>query len=151
MTQEISENYGKVHSQAIKYLGLRAHTVFELRTKLMRKKFDKRDVEEVLEDLLDRKYLDDADFARMFAQNLIKYRSFGYYGIKMKLKMRGIDGKLAEDILSEELDMDSEKKIALRALGKSRTKTGMALAAMLNRKGFRSQVISSMVGDYSDE
>jgi regulatory protein len=150
MADETNDTYIRTYDQAIKYIGLRSHTVFELRTKLLRKKFDKSNIERVLNELVDQKYLNDRDFAQSFAQNLIKYKTFGYYGIKMKLKQRGIPDALAEEILGEELDLEKEKSIARKAIGKSGKKEKIKLMQMLNRKGFRGQVIASTVGEFEE-
>lgn len=107
-------------------------------------------IEQALAQLSEQKYLNDGDFARMFTQNLVKYKTFGYYGIMAKLKQRGIANDLAVEVLEEELDLDTEKKIAQKAIGKSSKKEPMKLAQMLQRKGFRSQVISQCVGDFMD-
>jgi regulatory protein len=151
LDRELSETYIEAYDQAIKYISIRSHTVFELRNKLLRKKFDKADVELVLTNLERQKYLNDHDFALSYTQNLIKYKTFGYYGIKMKLKIRGVGNELAEEILSEELDIEKEKKIAQKAIGKSPKKDKMKLMQMLQRKGFRGQVISSVVGDVKED
>jgi regulatory protein len=139
------------YDQAVKYLSIRIHTVFELRNKLKRKGFPAEKVEEALERLQAQKYLNDEDFARTFIQNLIKYKTFGYFGIKNKLRQRGIDDKVSGAILDEELDLGAEKKIAQKALGKSFNKDKMKLAQMLQRKGFKGQVISDLVGQLGEE
>jgi regulatory protein len=107
-------------------------------------------IEQVIANLLEQKYLNDSDFARMFAQNLVKYKTFGYYGIMAKLKQRGIANNLAQEVLDEELDLETEKKIAQKAIGKSSKKEPMKLAQMLQSKGFRSQVISQCAGDFNE-
>jgi regulatory protein len=138
------------YDQAIKYISMRSHTVFELKNKLKRKKFDKKEIEEALERLVEQKYLNDHDFAQTFTQNLIKYKSFGYYGIKNKLRQRGISDHMAEEILAEELDLKQEKMIAQKLLGKSSQRDKLKLMQMLNRKGFRTQIISELVGGWSE-
>lgn len=151
MSESISEGYSKVYNQAVKYLGLRSHTIFELKTKLERKRFSKDLISDVINDLQKQKYLNDKDFALTFTQNLIKYKTFGFYGIKNKLKQRGLADQLAEEILNEELDADGEKKLAQKAIGKSFKKEKIKLMQMLQRKGFRMQAIHAAVGDYDEE
>lgn len=125
------------YEQAIKYLAIRSHTVFELQTKLARKKYHKSEIDQAIADLIEKKYVNDRDFAQAFAQNLIKYKTFGYYGVKMKLKQRGISDELAEEVLSQEMDFETERKIAQRAVGKSGKTDKLKLMQMLQRKGFR--------------
>lgn len=142
--------YSDVYNQGVRYISMRNHTVFELRTKLNRKKLPSEMIEKAIAELLEHKYLNDNDFAHMFAQNLVKYKTFGYYGIMAKLKQRGIANDLAAEVLEEELDLETEKKIAKKAIGKSSKKEPMKLAQMLQRKGFRSQVISQCLGDFEE-
>ncbi len=141
----------RAYDQAVKYLSLRIHTAFELRIKLKRKKFESGDIEDALQRLIELKYINDEDFARVFVQNLIKYKTFGYYGIKNKLRQRGIEDRVTNEILEEELDIEAEMKIAIRAVRKSSKKEKIKLMQMLARKGFRSQVISAVVGQFSEE
>lgn len=141
----------KVYNQAVKYLSMRSHTIFELRTKLSRKKYPVNIINEVIDQLVASKYLNDRDFAQMFAQNLVKYKTFGYFGVKMKLKQRGVPDKMAEEVLDEEMGVAEETKIARRAIGKKLAaevgaKDRVKMAQMLQRKGFRSQVIAAVMG-----
>lgn len=145
MSQNKLVEYIDVYNQAIKYLGLRAHTEFELRNKLIKKKFPRDFIDQALGELKLHKYLDDESFALMFAQNLIRYKTFGYYGIKMKLKQRGISDSMSEQILSDELTLDEETKIAQKILSKKNYDDRQKAAAALQRKGFRSQVIAEVV------
>ncbi len=138
------------YDQAVKYLSLRIHTSFELKNKLKRKKFAEREIDEVLARLKEQKYLNDEDFARVFVQNLVKYKTFGYFGIKNKLRQRGIPDNVSGQILDEEMDLEVEKKIAQKAIGKSFKKDKLKLVQMLTRKGFRSQVVSAVVGEFEE-
>jgi regulatory protein len=137
------------HDQAIKYLSMRSHTEFELRRKLSGKKFPRQDIDDAIRRLREYKYLDDREFAVQFAQNLIRYKTFGYFGIKYKLKARGIEDELAEEVLGQELDLEAEKKIAQRAVDKAKGKVKIKLMQMLQRKGFRGQVIAETMSSWS--
>jgi regulatory protein len=136
----------KIYNQAIKYLGLRSHTIFELRTKLSRKKFPLIVINDVLDELVARKYVDDRVFAQIFVQNLVKYKTFGYFGVKMKLRQRGVEDSVADEVLEEELSLEQETKIARRAIGKKQHTDKAKLMQMLQRKGFRGQVIARVTG-----
>jgi regulatory protein len=145
MREKEKKSQISAYDQGIKYLSIRIHTIFELRNKLKRKNFSKDEIDETINRLIEQKYLNDDDFARTFVQNLVKYKSFGYYGIKNKLRQRGIDDKISDPILGEELDLETEKKIAQKAIGKTHNKDSMKLAQMLARKGFRNQVVSELI------
>lgn len=139
-------NYSKTYDQALKYVALRNHTTFELRAKLLKKKFDKSDIDAAIFELVNKKYVNDHDFAMMFAQNLIKYKSFGYYGVKNKLKQRGISDAMCEEVLSEEFTPEAELKIAQRLVNKTRGKDKTKVMMSLQRKGFRMPAITKAVG-----
>jgi regulatory protein len=140
------DEYHRIFDKAVKLLSLRLHTTQELRLKLFRYKFDKAVINEVLERLLETKVLNDEAFAENYLDNLIKYKSFGYYGIKSKLLQRGIESKLAERLLQEKLDIDLELTIAKKLLEK-KLADKIKLAQSLARKGFRSEVIAKVVGN----
>jgi regulatory protein len=134
------DEYKRTFGHAVKLLNLRMHTTQELRRKLLLRKYNKTYIEQVLARLAELKVLDDARFAEVFLDNLIRYKTYGFYGLKMKLLQRGISSTLAERLLSEQLDLAAETKIAQRLIAKKSADPDK-LAGMLRRKGFRSEVI----------
>lgn len=130
----------KVLNQALKFLERRLHTVHELRRKLEMKGCDQKLVEEAIRKLIEQDYLNDRRFAEIFLDNLIKYKTFGFYGLKAKLLQRGIDRELIEDLLST-FSIAEEKQVAQRLLDRKKEKDPVRLARTLSSKGFRTQVI----------
>jgi regulatory protein len=129
------------NEKALRLLKLRPHTVFELSTKLKRAGFDKNTIEAVASDLVSQDYLNDQRFAEAFLDSLIKYKTFGFYGLRAKLIQRGIDARIIEELLTQNLNLDSEQKIAEKMLAKTRETDSIKQARSLASKGFRTEVI----------
>jgi regulatory protein len=144
LNKPISE-YDKAYNKAIKFLDLRLHTSFELKRKLQQRGFKEEAIDKAIEDLKGVGFLNDLQFAEVFLDNLIRFKSFGYYGLKAKLLQRGIDGNMVEKLLKEKLTLEGEKKIALRFVEKARERDRIKIAQSLSRKGFRSEVINDLV------
>jgi regulatory protein len=134
----------KIYNKAIKLLEGRFHSVSELKRKLEARGYSKDDVTSVLEKLKNQDYLNDERFAQIFFDNLIKYKTFGFYGLKAKLMHRGIDKEIIESLL-QQLDIDQEIIIALRAVNKKRDKDPVKIARSLSAKGFRSEAVNKVL------
>jgi regulatory protein len=86
---------------ALRALSRRDHSEAEIRRKLVTKNFSPDSVDEVVAGLLDAGYLNDARFARAFAESAIRNRRGYGFRIRIDLLRRGID----EDIIEESLGM----------------------------------------------
>ncbi|HYE22317.1 MAG TPA: regulatory protein RecX, partial [Verrucomicrobiae bacterium] len=98
-------------------------------------------ITETLEKLKEERFLNDDSVAEAYVDSLIRYKTFGYYGIMAKLKQKGINFDLAEKIVSDKLSTEEEEKIAKKLMDKNKS-SGLKAAESLKRKGFRSQVIA---------
>lgn len=134
----------EVWDRAVKLLSMRMHTRKELERKLLAKKFDRSEISKTLARLDELKLLNDEQFGEIFLGNLIRYKTFGYYGLKAKLLSRGIDDSLVEKLLDEHVSLEIETKIAQKVVAKN-TKDKQKLSQSLARRGFRSAVIANIV------
>lgn len=139
------------YDKAVSLLGIRMHTSFELGKKLKQKGFSPQEVDEAILRLKEERYLKDEDTAQIFLENLMRYKTFGYYGLKMKLMQKGIANDIIENLLSEHLTLEAETEIAKKALGKSSKVDPVKLMMMLKRKGFRGQVINRVTRQNVDD
>lgn len=165
---EFEEQYQKASEKAMQLLKIRLHGTAELARKLSLRGFNREVIEKVTADLTESGYLNDQQFTENFLDNLIRYKTFGFFGLKAKLMQRGIVGSEAERLLKEKLPLEAEKEIASRLLKKfegadkinpvrsktslasadaqqHRTSNGIKLAQKLSRKGFRGEVISKIL------
>lgn len=98
MVNDERQELSKAKTIAFRYLKIRERSVCELRQKLTLKKLSKTAIDQTIDFLLSKKFLDD----RTFARNWIRYRQarpFGAQRIRLELRQKGID----EEIISEEL------------------------------------------------
>lgn len=131
------------YDQAVRYLGVKMHSRADLETKLLRKGHDSTEVRQVLSQLEEEGFIDDAKYAEIFLKNLMTYKTFGYYGIRNKLLQKKINKSLVDSLLRKELSLHKEGEIARRFVQKpnqmGRSKKSLALA--LRQKGFRTEII----------
>lgn len=104
-----------IKQKSLDYLSRRLHSTQELRTKLLQKKYDKRLIQIVLDELNEKKYLNDADFAERFITERIYFKKSGAQKIKSELLKKGIPLSLIEEKLKAVVDENEsyENAIAL--------------------------------------
>jgi regulatory protein len=95
------ESEEELYAAAVGALARRAHSVFEMRTYLERRSDDTNAVKRVLARLRERKYLDDARYARQFATDRSRLRHQGRYRIARELRTRGVADTYVESALAE--------------------------------------------------
>jgi regulatory protein len=138
--------------RALNFLGYRARSEAEVRTKLTQSGFSSKIVQPTLEKLRSLKLLDDEAFARSFAQTRIEDRGYGPLRLERELRLKGIAKTLVGRILDESFARHGGKERA-RALverrfrGKDLTdaKTLRRAISFLQRRGYRDAVIAEIV------
>src|SRR3989338_11624723 len=111
------------YEKAVGLLKIRPHYSGELAKKLTLRGFKRQEVDEVINRLHDSGMLNDAQFAETFLANLIRFKTFGFYGLKVKLMQRGMASQDAEVLLKENLSLEQEQEIAERLLEKLQGKS----------------------------
>lgn len=108
-----------IKQKSFDYLSRRLHSTQELKLKLLQKKYDKRLIQIVLDELQEKKYLNDADFAEKFITERIYFKKNGSRKIKSELLKKGIPIALIEEKLKLLIDENESYENAL-ALGKKK-------------------------------
>lgn len=80
---------------SVKYIDRRLRSINELRDYLKNKEEDTIIIEEVIDKLIDYKYLDDDRFTKAFIKDKLNFTNWGDYKIKNELKRLGVN----EDII----------------------------------------------------
>jgi regulatory protein len=88
---------------AFRILSRRMHSVKEIEIKLRQKKVEPEIINTVISDLLSLQLLDDNRFAEMFTAEMIQYKRFGAYKIKIELYKRGIREEIIEDVITKQI------------------------------------------------
>ncbi len=148
-----------IKKKAFDYLGRRLHSYSELKLKLLRKKYDKELIVEVLDYLREKKFLDDYQFGKQYAEEKVRLKSWGKNKIKSELYKKGIQAEIIDKIVNEE-DLSSienaealaEKKLRVLS-GRNYDKRVLAskLYSYLASKGYEYDMIREVIRKLIDE
>jgi regulatory protein len=130
---------------ALRYLNRRDRTVSELRRHLGRAGVAETEVDEAIRRLTAERYLDDARYAQLFAQDKRELERWGSERIERQLLERGVDRELVSAALADDSDQ-TELDRALELLRsrfpaapENRRDRDRALGVLL-RKGYDSEL-----------
>ena len=129
---------------AYRYIDRREHSVEEVRRHLDAKGVQPQTVEEVLGQLGAQGQLDDARFARLFAEDKRELEGWGAERIRRGLIGRGIERELAEALAGADAETELDRAVALlrrrfATLPGDRRERERALGVLL-RKGYESEL-----------
>ena len=139
---------------AIMYLGHRARSEHEVRTKLKGKGFEEPTIAVVIKRLYELSYLDDEQFALNFTRNRFKHKGYGPQRIRAELRRLGIANTLIEraldELLAEKDVLEVALKEAQKRLKKLRRETDLykkrrKLFDFLLRRGHTSDVARDVI------
>jgi regulatory protein len=143
-----------INQRAFRYLGRRQHSTSELRLKLKQKGYETELIQEVLDDLKKKNYLDDTEFAEMFVQEKIKLKLWGEQKLRSELIKRGIKSEIFSDVLrnviSDEdqlnnaLIIASKKYETLKNRNLDKEVINKKLITFLNSRGYNFDVIKKV-------
>ncbi len=105
-------------NESARLLGIREHSVGELRAKLKRKEFSAEVIEDTIRKYRKRGFLDDARYAYKLSQRLMENRPCGLSYLTAHLQRKMIARELAEKTAQMVLSNVDEKEQAVRALEK---------------------------------
>jgi regulatory protein len=141
---------------AYRHLNRRERTYGEMRAHLIGRGFDSPTVDAALDDLREHGYVDDARFARMFAEDKRALEQWGSERIERALLARGVDRELAAAAVNDH-DPEAEADRA-RELLERRFRSPPADArdrdralGILLRKGFDGELALDAIASYARE
>ncbi len=125
--------FRSAYEKGIKYLSLRAYSEKEIFSKL-KLKFDADSARRAVDKMLDRGYIDDEAFAKEYAGYLFKTKKYDVKRIKTELKIKGIEGEIAENALKT-LDNEPISRIIemLRTKYENKTESEKECKRLVNR------------------
>ena len=137
-----------VYEKAIKLLKIRPHHSSELTKKLLMRGFSREQIDETIKKLQQENLIDNDQFAQMYLDELLRNKTFGFFGLKAKLMSRGIASNEAEELLKANLPFELELELAKKILNKFANLTKPKIAQRLSSRGFRSDVIRAILQDF---
>ena len=94
------DSFLKAREKAFHFLGYRARSTEEVRTRLSREYYSQEAVERVITRLIDLDMLDDQKFAREFAEGRVRNKGYGPERIRQDLRQKGITPEIVEAEIS---------------------------------------------------
>jgi len=101
---EQKEKYLAIREQAWRFLARRMHSRKELRDKLAAKRYDQDDIDKIIHELENKKYLNDSMFAQQLISDEINLKKSGPILVKNKLLKKGVDIDIVSSLLDELYD-----------------------------------------------
>jgi regulatory protein len=143
--------------QALNYLAIRSRSEQEVRNYLIRKRYPKDIIDEILTGIKDKGYIDDYDYAVRYISSKKKSKVIGQNLLKRDLYRKGINKNLIKKAIKETgadlTDPDEIYELALKKLKSLKNKKNKIskLIFFLRQKGFEEESIRSVIDRLSDE
>ena len=131
-----------IRQRAYNYLGRRPHSRFELTTKLKIKRYDSDLINTVLDELENKNYLNDYNFALAFARDKQKLKHFGSYRIKNELIKKRVNKEIIEQVITEIFPEGNDTEEAVYHLQK---KIKNINSEVLNDKKVKDKLITFLI------
>jgi SOS response regulatory protein OraA/RecX len=100
----------------VRLLGMREHSIGELRTKLIRRKFGKEVIQEIISAYIAKGLLDDAHFAMHCAQSLLTRNPVGRSYLTAYLQKKQVPREIAVQTVDLLLGESDETELAVQSL-----------------------------------
>ncbi|MCL5031231.1 MAG: recombination regulator RecX [Bacteroidetes bacterium] len=139
----IEENQ-KFHlkQKAFRLLGRRHHSSFELKVKLKQKGYDENFINEIINDLKSNGYLNDYEFALVYAEENIKNKYWGKKKVEAELFKRGIERNIIAQVVKENFPSNDDLSNAVE-LGKK--KLNSLLTRKIEKEKIRTKLYSFLL------
>jgi len=150
--KKISED-GKLKARTLNWLLMRPHSEREFKDYLKRKKAEPELIEEMLTEFRSKRFLDDAAFAKWFAENRLR-KNKSNRAIKAELFQKGIGREAVEQALAEGEQPEEErlKELIAKKIKSSRYKNDpLKLAKYLTSQGFNYYMVKEYLNKDAPE
>ena len=152
---EKDESFKKVLSSAYAFVARRPHGIKELEKKLLDKGFEIDLVNNVIEELLEKRFLNDYDVAYRWAESRIRNRSWGRAKLYNFLREKNVEKDVIDRVQQEVWKEFSEENTARKSVDKRFSSVAQPsqskILSFLKSRGFSSGVIYRIVKDVSPE
>lgn len=141
--------FKRARNSAMRLLGVRDRSCFELKERLKKKEFPEAVSDRVIAWLLEYNYLNDERFAFAFARSRVENKRFGQFRVRRELSLKGIAGDLIDRVLAEVYEQNDPDTLARAAAEKKMSgwnglpaqTVRRRMAGFLKRQGFSGDVV----------
>lgn len=144
-----------IKNKIIVLLSYRQRSKHELIELFLAKGFHLVNIKNVINDLEERKYINDYEFAKMYASHLVKEKKLGLFLVEQKLRQHKIDSETIIEIVAKlnkdfpSINIINEIIKKKKNLGGKSEKNKIKLTNYLKRKGFQfDDIISALKSNY---
>jgi regulatory protein len=134
---------------AVRLLARRELTEKEIRFKLLRKEISRTEIDEVIETLREKGYINDERVSQRTIEKLVADKKLGARGISEKLRQRGL--QVSGEIIRESCSEEDEWSIALALVQKHFSSldvdTVPRIVRFLGNRGFSSGILRRVVDE----
>jgi len=115
---ELREKLGvaKVRQRALDYLSRRGRSEKEMRDYLKRKSYEAKEIESAINWLIERKYIDDRQFAADWVRGRLAVSPRGRRKLLLELYQKGVSREIAEREVDSQLKRDDEAEAAYKTI-----------------------------------
>jgi len=143
----------KAHEKALRFLGNRPRSEWEVRQNLAKAGFEAGTIDRVIERLKGVALIDDAAFVKYWLENRAQFNPRGQVALRQELRRKGVEREVIDAAL-DELDHDDEQAAVRSALAKAdryrqlpRDEFAQKLGAYLARRGFNYETVREAVAE----
>lgn len=140
---------------SVKYIDRRLRSINELRDYLKNKEEDTIIIEEVIDKLIDNKYLDDDRFTKAFINDKINFTMMGDYKIRKELERYGVDNDIINNNIiniDRSVIIDRIKKIIDKDIRCNKKYSGIILKNKifnhLITQGYSKEIVIDIINTY---
>ncbi len=141
---------------ALKSLNSRAKSIKEMKNYLVKKEYPLEYIDFAIDELKNKKYLDDRIFTKSYIQNQIITTSRGPYRIVKELHDKGVDSDIIEDEIGafdKDIQIEKINKIINKSIKSNHTRGGVVLKnkiiSDLITLGYEYSIINSIIDTYT--
>lgn len=144
-----------IKERAYRYLSRRMHSSYELKIKLLQKNYDKKLIEEVLNELKEKKLINDKEFAGSYIDERLRKKKIGIVKIRAELMKKGINRQIIDELLNgfetndemkENILLIAEKKLnQLKSRNLDNKQIKQKLFSFLISKGYDFDLIQETI------
>ncbi len=147
----------KIKEKAFDLLSRRQHSARELKIKLRKKGFEPAQIDSVINELIEKRYLNDEEFAKLLAEEKILKKKKGLNLVKKALYEKGIDRNIIEKTLAEysegeilygnALSLAGKKIKSLEYKNLTETDLRNKVRTFLNSRGYSGEIIEKVINE----
>jgi regulatory protein len=146
----------KAFDRAVRFLGVRPRSEWEVRQNLQRYRprggetLTQAQIDQVIERLLNRDYLNDHEFARYWVEQRNQFKPMSPQALRYELRRKGVADQIIDTVIEQETDprsaaLEAARSRAYRWNRLEEAEFQKKMAALLQRRGFRWEIIRDVI------